>query len=632
MKPARAISGLVLICTSATLAQPILYVDADATGPTHDGSTWCSAFPYLQDALDAARASNGAVTEIRVADGVYRPDQRTQGTPGDRFSSFRLVDGVMMLGGYAGCGAEDADDRNPATFGSLLSGDLLGDDRAGFSNRSDNSSMVAAADGNLFIDGFSISGGHVDQPLFWDFGAVGLRFTGEHAIIRNVEFRDNWSSASFGALSCLNAGTIQLELEHCRFVNNSGGETGGLYISWDAVTYIHECEFVGNHGGIDGGAVLAIGGQTTISSSIFRGNDAAFGGAIAAVSPPGTLSVRDSIFIANRASHGGAYFGVYSATFSNCTFVANVASRLGAVATLGCSMGLDLLGCVLWQNADVNGSGEFSQIETWPGCQPATLLIDHSLIQGWTGLLGGVGNIGGDPMFFDPLGPDSVAGTADDDLRLQRGSPCVDAGDNAAVPADAFDLDGDGDTAEPTPLDFAGRPRFVNDPLALDTGLGERPIVDMGALERQVVLLDIDPGRCPNRLPRRSHGLVQAAVVGTDAFDVSAIDLNSLRLARADGVGSSIRPDPRHGSHDRPFRDVTSPFDGDLCDCTRARRDGIDDLVLRFRANDIADLLDDESKHGRDSTTLTLTGSLRDGTAFDASDCVSIARGDHRKP
>jgi len=54
---------------------------------------------------------------------------------------------------------------------------------------------------------------------------------------------------------------------------------------------------------------------------------------------------------------------------------------------------------------------------------------------------------------------------------LQSGSTCINTDNTEAVPADTADLDGDGDTAEQTPYDLDGRPRFVSR-------------VDMGAYER----------------------------------------------------------------------------------------------------------------------------------------------------
>ncbi|MFH1111095.1 MAG: hypothetical protein V1790_18150 [Planctomycetota bacterium] len=50
--------------------ETILYVDANAGGPTHNGSSWCSAYLELQPVLSVAAPG----TTIRVADGVYRSD------------------------------------------------------------------------------------------------------------------------------------------------------------------------------------------------------------------------------------------------------------------------------------------------------------------------------------------------------------------------------------------------------------------------------------------------------------------------------------------------------------------------------------------------------------------------------
>ena len=50
-----------------------------------NGLTWPTAFSDLQDACVAAAAWGGDITEIRVADGTYRPDRST----GNRQHSFR---------------------------------------------------------------------------------------------------------------------------------------------------------------------------------------------------------------------------------------------------------------------------------------------------------------------------------------------------------------------------------------------------------------------------------------------------------------------------------------------------------------------------------------------------------------
>jgi hypothetical protein len=79
----------------------------------------------------------------------------------------------------------------------------------------------------------------------------------------------------------------------------------------------------------------------------------------------------------------------------------------------------------------------------------------HNNIEGFTTT---GGNIDADPLFVDPDGTDDVAGTPDDDFRLQAASPGVDAGTADALPDEVMEdlagtarsVDGDGDgTAVP---------------------------------------------------------------------------------------------------------------------------------------------------------------------------------------
>jgi hypothetical protein len=100
------------------------------------------------------------------------------------------------------------------------------------------------------------------------------------------------------------------------------------------------------------------------------------------------------------------------------------------------------------------------------------LTVSFSNLQGGlpANTVDGGGNIAVDPLFVDADGPDNTAGTGDDNLRLSGGSPCIDAGDNAAVPAGiSFDLEGNS--------------RFVDSFISPDTGNGTAPLVDMGPYE-----------------------------------------------------------------------------------------------------------------------------------------------------
>jgi hypothetical protein len=75
------------------------------------------------------------------------------------------------------------------------------------------------------------------------------------------------------------------------------------------------------------------------------------------------------------------------------------------------------------------------------GSQVLGQLPSHSCIQGWG--KDQLGNIGGDPRFVDPDGPDDNPETYEDnDYRLLPDSPCIDAGMNEDWMWQALDLEG----------------------------------------------------------------------------------------------------------------------------------------------------------------------------------------------
>ncbi len=112
----------------SAVGQNVIYVD-DAAPLGGDCRSWGTACRDLQDAIFLAR-SDPSIGEIHVAQGTYRPDQDESGnvTPGDREATFQLLTGVALLGGYAGCGADEPNERNVPAFTTTLSGDLNGDD------------------------------------------------------------------------------------------------------------------------------------------------------------------------------------------------------------------------------------------------------------------------------------------------------------------------------------------------------------------------------------------------------------------------------------------------------------------------------------------------------------------------
>ncbi|HUU85880.1 MAG TPA: hypothetical protein VM243_20470 [Phycisphaerae bacterium] len=136
--------------------------------------------------------------------------------------------------------------------------------------------------------------------------------------------------------------------------------------------------------------------------------------------------------------------------------------------------------------------------------------------------------------------------------------------------------------------------------------------------------LDVKPGACPNPLNRIGRGVLPAALLGTDDFDVATIDVSSVLLARADGIGGSVAPHEGPPGPHSVFQDVATPFDGDPCGCHNLEGDGIVDLAMKFRTRQVVTALLLNDVPAGDTVELVVTGTLLDGTAFEAHDCVTI--------
>lgn len=137
-----------------------------------------------------------------------------------------------------------------------------------------------------------------------------------------------------------------------------------------------------------------------------------------------------------------------------------------------------------------------------------------------------------------------------------------------------------------------------------------------------IVPFDIKPTSCPNPLNvkpfnRQKGGppnsVLPVAILGTEDFDVSSIDLSSILLENV--------PPLRHS-----YEDVATPVDDPTdCACTSEGPDGNLDLTLKFRKADIVYALG--TVMDGQEVPLTITGLLLDGTEFEGTDCVLI-RGD----
>lgn len=275
-----------------------LFVDPHATGPSHDGSTWCRAFLTLQDALAAATLN----TIIMVAEGVYRPDRGGGQSSGNRSATFHLQTGVALLGGFAGCGEINPNAHDLVLHETVLSGDLSGDDGPGFSNYDENSYHVvngSFVNSSAFLDGFTITGGNADGPDP-DLRGGGLLINAGSPTIRHCTFRENKATLG-GAMNCEGASPMVTD---SIFVGNSAGFAGGAMRGWDSSPFVQNCLFVGN----------------------------------------------------TAEAGGAAWYGASIPRFANCTFFANSADQGNALSFDSCCpqqpSTLLATNCIFWDGGD----------------------------------------------------------------------------------------------------------------------------------------------------------------------------------------------------------------------------------------------------------------------------------------
>ncbi|MBS0189309.1 MAG: hypothetical protein JSS51_14690 [Planctomycetes bacterium] len=417
-----------------------LYVNDNAAG-ANTGLSWTDAFTNLQEALSVAKASGGQITEIWVAGGSYTPGTQ-------RTSSFKLVDGVKMYGGFVG---------NEATLGQRVlsvanQSHLSGAIGTGLSN--DNCYHVVDASGVSYqteLDGFTIDSGYANGAPPNEAGA-GLYGVDCSPTVRNCTFTANYALHGGGGVYIdTPAGLIGPRFESCTFFNNSA-EAGAALQYWGGpggflapVLSVTSCRFFQNTAGSYGGAVRSYGDAWFYNTAMW-GNSATTGGG--------------AIYIT------GTNVDVY---LRNCTIVNNYSTNGTGGVNSSAGADIDMRNSIAYGNT---GPGLMIPTAKQVNAGGGVASVSYSCVTPdfVNQVIAGVGNIGSAPSFIDQAGSDNVYGNSDDDFRLAAGSPCIDTGNNP-------------DIASFT-LDIAGNPRIVDG----DAVAGGR--VDMGAFERQL-------GACP---------------------------------------------------------------------------------------------------------------------------------------
>ncbi|MHC4241819.1 MAG: choice-of-anchor Q domain-containing protein, partial [Planctomycetota bacterium] len=455
-----------LLCGATSVAGKVIYVDDDAIAQ-FDGSSWAFAYRSLQEAIAEVRPGD----EIRVAQGIYRPDRWSSSeswrggsrpASGDREATFELINGVTFKGGYAGYGKPEPNARNINLYETILSGDLDANDVSVNSpsdllnepSREDNSYHVVTGSGNAVLDGFTITGGNANTSS--PYHGAGLLNEYGTSLISNCTFIHNSARRGSGIYNYRG----NPSLTNCTFTQNSAEDKGGAIYNYESYSDLTECTFIENSAEYGGGGIYNDESDPILANCTFIVNQAHYGGGmyneksgpiLTNCTFTGNLghnygggmyntlesypTLHNCIFNGNLAyDYGGGFSNNDSSpTLTNCTFTGNSAPTGNAIACNSREQRhgatISLTNCILWDRGN----------EIWNNDR-STFIISYSNVQGgWRG----EGNIDAEPMFVDPQGPDNIPGTEDDDLRLAPTSPCIDSGDpNYLLGPKETDLEG----------------------------------------------------------------------------------------------------------------------------------------------------------------------------------------------
>ncbi|MEZ6171993.1 MAG: right-handed parallel beta-helix repeat-containing protein [Phycisphaerales bacterium] len=351
----------------------------------------------------------------------------------------------------------------------------------------------------------------------------------EGSFIHNTVFIGN-NADSGGALTTGD----RAEITSCVFLYNkadstSDGVAGAYYIygGYPESTIVRDSLFLGNYGSRES-CISGISVPLAIVNSAFIDNRSFYGSVVRAQIEQ--IDVFNCRFIRNHAAQtDGVALNCDNGRVANTLFTHNTSSVMGR----GCAMFLwgvaDVINCtvafnqlqkrfgyipdpqsnefrgagitvlntngpipptvrlcntVLWGNRARNDDSIKDQLLVGDN---TTFEMFDCIVQDWDMSHAGIRVTGDDPLLTNATTfriAEPVV-TTSTDPTLSSGSPAIDQGDNTWLPADIYDIDNDGDTSEPLPLDVHSQSRFVDDPLTPDPTGSVPPVVDIGSFEFQ---------------------------------------------------------------------------------------------------------------------------------------------------
>ena len=431
--------GAVLFL-AAQLDATIWYVDAAAPGPTHDGTTWTSAYLTVQEAIDAASQAG----EIWVAAGTYAEHLVNKVVA-------EIPVNVALYGGFPS-GGGTWEQRNPTAHRSVLDGNYTGC----VLTISGGAGPGTRIDGFVITKGYAIHGGGIKTVA------------SAPTIVNNVITANVTDGAGAGisvwAFKPTEPVAVPLISDNVIYNNRSINDEG------------------------DGGAIAVVGSSPTITGNFIIWNEATRnGGAIACWRSSLPLIAYNSI-VGNSASvplnehtdyaaetdGGGAIFAsstdldgtplddsVAAPTIISNFITANAALKGGAICIIN-SIRSDLGTAQVINNTIVanQGAGVYwtkttptitNNILAYNSTGLQQNLVEHTAYVAQANCLY-LNQLHGDNL--DYFGLDNLTGTDGNitanpglvdyqfgKLHIQPGSPCINAGLTAAVEPGSTDID-----------------------------------------------------------------------------------------------------------------------------------------------------------------------------------------------
>lgn len=519
-----ALSLCAALSLAASATAGTLFVDRDAGG-ANDGSSWANAYTTLGAALTGATSGD----QVWVADGTYIPVPGDATAAFEVPDGVTLYGG--FAGGETALTQRDPD-LNVALLSGDVDGDdlVVGSSWTQIGGNAGHVLDTSGASGVL-IDGFTMSYGSIGpqgtlagNPLMFGGGVYNI---GGSLVLRDCTFRHN--RAAFASGGAVFSADGDLTVDDCLFEFNSAGQSsnggalatdgagavlvqdslfrenlvthftsspagGGMAHRGSVPATVLRCRFIDNvshtgsqqSGTSTGGGLHVFLGGAEIVDCEFRGNTANYGGGLDIRGP---TTVVNCLIVDNTAvTHpndpigGTGGYGAGLRVFSFSTITVSVVN-----STIAYNNGRKYAGAWISAGSTSTVTADFSNTIIWGN------VASHPEISGgWKAQLASTGN--GDfnldhccvrDIFDphapgeDPIDPGNLPGCIDLDPlfevtpgaeRLTAGSPCIDAGLNATVPAGVS-------------TDLDGNARLFDDPDTADTGTGSAPLVDMGPYE-----------------------------------------------------------------------------------------------------------------------------------------------------